>query len=50
MIFGGDDERLTIKFDAGTKPETYVEGTLMAARCVIHMKGLTRGLDKILFH
>ncbi|MCI2413248.1 MAG: 4-hydroxy-tetrahydrodipicolinate reductase [Cuniculiplasma sp.] len=50
VIFGGDDERLTIKFDAGTKPETYVEGTLMAARYVIHMKGLTRGLDKILFH
>ena len=49
VVFGGDDERLTIKFDAGIKPETYVEGTLMAARYVMHMKGLTRGLDKILF-
>lgn len=50
VIFGGDDERLTLKFDAGTKPDTYVEGTLMATRNVINMKGLTRGLDKLIFH
>jgi len=49
VIFGGKDERLTLKFEAGTLPDTYIEGTLLAARKVKDMMGLTRGLDKLIF-
>lgn len=48
VVFGGDGERLTLKFDAGDKAETYVEGTLLAVRSVIGTVGLVRGLDKLL--
>ncbi|MCL4323007.1 MAG: 4-hydroxy-tetrahydrodipicolinate reductase [Candidatus Thermoplasmatota archaeon] len=50
VIFGGKDERLTMKFDAGTDPKTYVEGTLLAVRKVRAFTGLVRGLDKLLFN
>lgn len=46
--FGSPDERLSLSFDAGQGPEPYVEGTLLAVRKVINMKGLTRGLDRLL--
>ena len=49
VIFGGKDERLTLKFEAGTLPDTYIEGTLLAVRKVKDMMGLTRGLDKLIF-
>ncbi len=49
VIFGGKDEKLTLKFEAGNTPDTYVEGTLLAIRKVIGMVGLTRGLDRLLF-
>ncbi|WP_393971858.1 4-hydroxy-tetrahydrodipicolinate reductase [Oxyplasma meridianum] len=48
VIFGGKDERLTLKFEAGTLPDTYIEGTLLATRKVKDMVGLTRGLDKLI--
>lgn len=48
VIFGGKDERLILKFEAGTLPDTYIEGTLLAARKVKGMLGLTRGLDKLI--
>lgn len=48
VIFGGKDERLTLKFEAGTLPDSYIEGTLLAARKVKDMRGLTRGLDKLI--
>jgi 4-hydroxy-tetrahydrodipicolinate reductase len=48
VIFGGKDEKLTMGFEAGTLPDTYVDGTLLAARKVVNQRGLTRGLDKLL--
>ena len=47
-IFGAPDERLTIRHDAGSSAAPYVAGTLLAARKVTGMVGLTRGLDKLL--
>ena len=48
VIFGGKDERLILRFEAGTLPDSYIEGTLLAARKVKEMRGLTRGLDKLI--
>jgi 4-hydroxy-tetrahydrodipicolinate reductase len=47
-IFGAPDERLTIRHDAGSSAAPYVAGTLLAARKVVGMVGLTRGLDKLI--
>ena len=49
-IFGLPDERLTIRHDAGAGAQPYVNGTLLAIRIVLHTKGLTRGLDNLLFN
>lgn len=48
VLFGMADEKLGLKFEAGSSPQPYIEGTLLAARKVGGMKGLTRGLDKLL--
>lgn len=48
-IFGKEGERLTIRYDAGTSAGPYVAGTLLAARRVVALKGLVRGLDNLLF-
>jgi 4-hydroxy-tetrahydrodipicolinate reductase len=48
VVFGLPDERLTIRHDAGGTPEPYVAGTLLAARHVRELVGLTRGLDTLL--
>lgn len=47
-IFGRPDERLSIRYDAGSGPEPYVEGSLLAVRKVINTIGLTRGMDTLL--
>ncbi len=47
-VFGLPDERLTIKFDAGSSPDPYVSGTLIAAKEVVNRLGLVRGLDTLL--
>ena len=47
-IFGANDERLTIRHDAGSGAEPYIEGTLLAIRKVGGQVGLIRGLDKIM--
>src|SRR5258705_4615028 len=47
-IFGAKDERLTIRHDAGSGAEPYIEGTLLAIRKVTGQVGLIRGLDKIM--
>ena len=47
--FGLPGERLTISHDAGESAEPYVAGTLLAAKKVMHVTGLVRGLDTILF-
>jgi 4-hydroxy-tetrahydrodipicolinate reductase len=48
-LFGMPGERLSIRHDAGTSAEPYVGGTLLAARRVVALKGLVRGLDNLLF-
>lgn len=48
-IFGLPDERLTIRHDAGAGAQPYVAGTLLAARKVKGVRGLVRGLDRLLF-
>jgi 4-hydroxy-tetrahydrodipicolinate reductase len=47
-IFGAKDERLTIRHDAGSGAEPYIQGTLLAIRKVRDRTGLIRGLDKIM--
>ena len=47
-IFGARDERLTIRHDAGSGAEPYIQGTLLAIREVKNHVGLIRGLDKIM--
>lgn len=49
-IFGVPDERLTIRHDAGSGAEPYAAGTLLAAKKVMEISGLVRGLDRLLFN
>jgi 4-hydroxy-tetrahydrodipicolinate reductase len=49
VIFGGPEERLSLRHDAGGGAEPYIAGTLLAARDVVGRVGLTRGLDRLLF-
>jgi 4-hydroxy-tetrahydrodipicolinate reductase len=48
IVFGGDDERLSIRHDAGSTPAPYVAGTLLAIREVPGRVGVTRGLDQLI--
>jgi len=48
VVFGLRDERLTIRHDAGSTPEPYVAGTLLAARRAPELVGVTRGLATLL--
>ena len=47
-IFGMEDERLTIKHDAGNSAKPYVAGALLAIRKVNSFIGLRRGLDSVM--
>jgi 4-hydroxy-tetrahydrodipicolinate reductase len=47
-IFGAPHERLTIRHDAGSGADPYIQGTLLAIRKVSGRVGLVRGLDKIM--
>ena len=48
VVFGLDDQRLSLRCDAGTSAEPYVEGALLAIRKVGGFTGLRRGLDAVL--
>jgi 4-hydroxy-tetrahydrodipicolinate reductase len=48
-IFGLPHERLSVRHDAGSGAEPYVNGTLLAARRAVTTRGLIRGLDTLLF-
>jgi 4-hydroxy-tetrahydrodipicolinate reductase len=48
-ILAADDERLTIRHDAGASATPYIAGTMLAIRAVVGRTGLTRGLDQLLF-
>lgn len=47
-IFGQDDERLSIRHDAGTSAKPYVAGALLAIRQVGKLVGVHRGLDTVM--
>lgn len=47
-ILAADNERLTIRHDAGASAAPYVAGTLLAARRVASFVGLKRGLDAVM--
>lgn len=47
-IFGANEERLTIRHDAGSGARPYIQGTLLAIREVRNQVGLVRGLDRIM--
>jgi 4-hydroxy-tetrahydrodipicolinate reductase len=47
IVFGGEDERLSIRHDAGSTPAPYVAGTLLAIRAVPERVGVARGLDQL---
>jgi 4-hydroxy-tetrahydrodipicolinate reductase len=47
-VFGADNERLTIRHDAGSSAAPYVAGTLLGARNVSGFVGLKRGLDAVM--
>jgi 4-hydroxy-tetrahydrodipicolinate reductase len=46
--FGKEDERLTLTYDGGPGAKPYIGGTLLAIRRAPEIKGLVRGLDRIL--
>ena len=48
-VFGMGGERLKVVHEAGQSAEPYVSGTLLAAKKVVEIKGLVRGLDGLLF-
>jgi 4-hydroxy-tetrahydrodipicolinate reductase len=48
VVFAAEDERLSIRHDAGSSAAPYVAGTLLAIRRVTTRVGLTRGLDQLL--
>jgi len=47
-IFGAKDERLSLRHDAGSGAEPYIQGTLLAIRKVQNHVGVIRGLDRIM--
>lgn len=49
VTFGLPNERLSIRHDAGSGAEPYVQGALLAIREVVHISGLVRGLDTLMF-
>lgn len=48
IIFGMPDQKLSIRHDAGSSAQPYVDGSLLAIRKVSSFTGLRRGLDTVL--
>ena len=48
VIFGMQDQKLTIRHDAGSSARPYVDGALLAIRKVSTLVGVHRGLDTVL--
>jgi 4-hydroxy-tetrahydrodipicolinate reductase len=48
VLFGMLDQRLSLRYDAGSSAEAYVEGALLAIRRVSSIVGLKRGLDSVM--
>lgn len=48
VVFGRAGERLSLRYEAGSDPAPYIDGTLLAVRRVGDEVGLRRGLDHVL--
>ena len=48
VLFGRSQERLSIRHEAGSHAEPYIEGTLLAIRKVSTLLGLHQGLESVL--
>ena len=48
VIFGADGQRLHLKHEAGDGSKPYVAGALLAIRKVHTVRGVVRGLDKVM--
>ncbi len=48
VIFGMDDQRLSIRHDSGNSARPYADGALLAIRKVSTLVGVHRGLDSVL--
>jgi 4-hydroxy-tetrahydrodipicolinate reductase len=48
VLLGMHDERVSLRYDAGSSAEPYVAGALLAIRKVGGLRGLHRGLDSVL--
>jgi 4-hydroxy-tetrahydrodipicolinate reductase len=48
VIFGQSHERLTIRHEASSHCEPYIDGTLLAIRRVANLVGMHRGLESVL--
>jgi 4-hydroxy-tetrahydrodipicolinate reductase len=48
VLLGMLDEKVSLRYDAGTSAEAYVAGALLAIRKVSGLTGLHRGLDRVL--
>lgn len=48
IIFGRSQERLTIRHEAGSHSEPYIDGTLLAIRKIPRLTGLHQGLESVL--
>jgi 4-hydroxy-tetrahydrodipicolinate reductase len=48
IVFGEEDERLALRYDAGSGPAPYLPGALLALRSVKRQTGLVRGLERLL--
>ena len=48
VLFGRSQERLTIRHEAGSHCEPYIDGTLLAIQQVSRLRGLHQGLESVL--
>lgn len=48
IIFGMPDQKLTLRHDAGSSAQPYVDGALLAVRKAHTFTGLRRGLDQVM--
>ncbi len=48
VIFGMPDQKLTLRHEAGSSAQPYVDGAILAIRKVGGLSGLQRGLDRVL--
>ncbi|HVR38781.1 MAG TPA: dihydrodipicolinate reductase C-terminal domain-containing protein [Thermoanaerobaculia bacterium] len=48
ILFGREDERLSIRYEGGVGAQPYISGTLLAIRRVQEFRGVVRGMDALI--